>query len=1417
MAGLVKSTQSIPLQLGIDTEHNPVVVDGHRFVELENAVFDKTQLGQLHKRPGYVPLLTSVLGGGTIGNEATNLGRLNNELEAVANGNLYSLSPGAQKWISRGTLPQVMPTETPVASGASSITNPDVSVSTSGVAVHAYEQTGACWIRALDSASGTVLFAQQLMGAGAAIYTPKVLANGALGWTILGTDAQGNIWAFQVTPNLGAASSTLLVASGLAVSATTSESIFDATILGTSLVICGRTQGATPTAQALNIGCWVFAAVGLAARSSNTALVAGSATTPVNVTPFGTQFALTSQPGGSGAMFTDIVTVGHSPGYALVITNSFSYGSIAAPPTRIGAVAVTQAATTYLSVLYEVPAGGVAGGANTLPVIYAVTISLGGVGAISEFAISVNLVSQPWGEGSTLYVLCVFPSLLQQTLFLMGWTPYGLTGVTAPAAQVAGKFFNLNNAGAAPSNGRLPQVNASGNSITTAVLNQTTGVGTAGANTTVNALVQLELSFTEEVRSSQLGQDLHLATGSLLWDYDGFALTEHGFNIFPEKPTISYATSQLTVITDSYDPTCGTNGESQGSFRIAIPDNGASPGGPVGQLITPGEYLQFFADGIAIGSGTVVQSPIIVYFIVNGVGSPPAGTDYSTFTMVPCAITTGMTAQQVAQALWTTFVYSSNVHLGYTLTAPTALSMGGGLTAWTIGLTSIAVPGVQPAAVSPPTLNRAASAVQVYNAANTSTGARALVSCIPASLISSGQYVTISVPCVLGTSQLAKIYFWFSNASKSAPVVDPNPFGIPAANAATTIAGWSTRSYAPFAAQTNYIGIQIPLTGIESESQIAGYLFTAFNALAAVYGLSAAALPLGASVRFVASSAFVSIASADYASNPLNTGMGQGYVGDVVDGVSSMVAINYASVYEWVDNANELHQSAPSGIATAWIPTYVALGGGMVPAGSNVPVSAVVNVLTNPLSLTLKSSRVAGPSGSYLIQDADIAIYRTLSGATSSGLIYYRASSPTALVLNSTVAASPIVFSDFSSDYGYGSVLGLNSGQTLYTTGGLAEYDAPPACSLIVNHQNRLWLAGLENPNLLWYSEEFSQGYGVGFSDLQTILMNPIVGTVSGGPIVQLASMDGNLIVLQENQVWYIQGTGPDDTGNGQFAMPQLVASSSAIGCRDPGSVVLTPDGLIFKGSGGFYMLTRSLQLQFIGADVKAFNADVVTSAQCLSWNNGVIFLSGTGTTLYYDYYYKAWSTFTNHQGLDSIRDASGAYNYVNASGQICLQTPGSYIDANGSGYPLLLQTAWLKPGGIQGFGRIWKALLQGLFVGTQPYQVQIGYNYASTPTDAFLYHGNAGSAAPSYWGSSPLWGEYIWGLDGGVVVYPDSQQFRVYPSNQLCESIQFTIQDLAPFSPTETPAFNAMDWEVGIRKGAFKRGPGGAPGASIG
>lgn len=1329
---LEKKVVTLPLQLGVDTKEAPALVDNSRFETLQNAVFDRGAAGELHLRNGYSRLPSADINANLLTN-LQDLGTFNNELDLVANGNFYALAPAADAWLPHGPLPTMSLTGNAVNQASVSASCPD-GVILNGIGIYAWQQSGTVYAKIVDAASQSVYqYTSGGIGSGMATYSnPKVVAISSTVAAIIASDSSGNVAYFSINTATPTAS-----ISGVTLASTGFVStIFDACVLSSTLLLVYSTS-TTLVANTF---------VGSTLQNSAT-VYTGEATTAVSCCVLGSDFFVAAS-----RSDTKTYTIFYTSALSAINAHFAYSGTLASPPPRLTCVAYNA---SFVALFYEVN-----GNQQTINLVF---MGISGIGSSGWFSTSVEIASQPWVQNGQLYLACVFPSTVQQTLFV-------LEQVSGEGSIVVAKLFNTES-GPAPSNNRQPGPQGSGSSWTLLGTKGSFIVSQGGQPITIDGVWSVGLNFGSlACPSAQLGENLHLASGGLLYGYDGDNNVELGFNVFPEEPVVTFETSQLSVVVNVQDPT-GANPQ---KVTIYVPDNGAQPGGPVGQLITPGEYITLNAATPLIASGSApTPNQILIWFQVNGVGSAPTGSAYSLLTPVMVQILSSFTATQVATAISIQLATALN---NYTVTYSPVVQG----TAWTPQPITLVATSVQ-YGLSVPSLNRNFNVNQQFfgiNGGTTQKHPSFSINCCPASLIKGGQYFTYWISnAVSNTGNIAPGYMWFLVAGTGS---DPQPY-----------AGLYNTATPP---------IRVTLTGNETEAQVAALVASGFTAAYPSSGgnIGVTAAQVGAEVSVTQVYDNNVVATNEYAQNPAIGGVAQGYVGQVVGGVQGAAVVEYSAVYEWLDGEGQLHQSAPSVPAVVYIPTYVNTTG-----GAAVQPNAVFSVSVQPLCLTQKATFKGAAS------DVDIAIYRTQSDQN----LFYRVTSPTSLLVNTPdQPTSSLSFVDFAPDSPTTStapVTGIASNQALYTNGDVLENDGPPAASGLCNHQDRLWLIDAEDPLLLWPSFSFSPGLGVAFSQEQTQRLPAGVGQISGGNINAIASMDGNLIVLQENLLWFISGTGLDATNSGQpFSAPQLVASSTNVGCRDPGSVTLIPAGLVFKSNSGFYLLERGLSLKYIGAPVQAFNADVVTDAQAVSENTQVRFLSATGTTLVYDSLYDTWGTFTNHQGLASARLAgTETYVYINPStSKILQETYGVYGD-DGIGYPLWMQTAWLKFDGVQGFQRLWKILFKGNFPGTMAYQVSIAYNYNPTIIDTFTLNVGAGANA-NVWGGSATWGaDSAWGY-GPLTTLPNLLQFRVFNSKQLCESMQVTFQSLTPFDTTQTPGLDAIDLEIGIRKGAKRLGP---------
>ena len=472
----------------------------------------------------------------------------------------------------------------------------------------------------------------------------------------------------------------------------------------------------------------------------------------------------------------------------------------------------------------------------------------------------------------------------------------------------------------------------------------------------------------------------------------------------------------------------------------------------------------------------------------------------------------------------------------------------------------------------------------------------------------------------------------------------------------------------------------------------------------------------------------------------------------------------YVGVYEWTDAQGNIHQSAPS------VPYTL----------SNVgaPDSDNVTVAFPTLRVTAKSNVV-------------LVVYRTEDAGTE----FFRVSAVDTPTLNNKLV-NTVNFVDNVSD------ANLLKGQPLYTFGGVVENVAPPAALAVNTFANRLWVLPAPTPLSLWYSKQVVPGTPAQFSDLFVLNVDP-----RGGPVTAMAAMDANQIIFKESLIFAVSGDGPDDTGQqNTFSGATLVATDS--GCVDPRSVVLTPMGLMYKSAKGIYLLDRSLQAKYIGADVAAYNSQTITSATLVPTQNQVRYNLGDATQLVYDYYMQAWSV----RPLLSAVDATvldDQYFYAEATGRVLAETPGVYSIA-GEGYSLKVGTSWLTAAGVSGLQRVYGMMLLGTWKSPHKLRITVYYDYND---DAFdTYDIDAEPFDPGFWGDGDTWGsDDVWGGN-----YP-TYQFRVNFTRQKCTAVRVVIQDLQvpglvdvdgnAAQPGEAYALSNLTFQVGIKSGWRKVG----------
>ncbi len=474
-----------------------------------------------------------------------------------------------------------------------------------------------------------------------------------------------------------------------------------------------------------------------------------------------------------------------------------------------------------------------------------------------------------------------------------------------------------------------------------------------------------------------------------------------------------------------------------------------------------------------------------------------------------------------------------------------------------------------------------------------------------------------------------------------------------------------------------------------------------------------------------------------------------------VTGVAGALTGNYAYIatYEWTDAQGQIHRSATS-------------------------VPALVTLAAQKATVTIPTLRLTAKKG--LRTNVVIAIYRT----KNNGTVYYRTSSIASPIYSDPTIDS-VTFTDNNTD------AQIAGDELLYTTGGIVDNIAAPACQFIRSFNNRVIISGLEDPTQLWFSKPFTIGSGIGFSDQFTKQVD-----AEGGNITALGNMDDKIIIFKAAQIFFISGDGPNDTGQqDNFTLPQKI--SSDVGCANQNSIVTGPDGLYFQSSKGIYLLDRTLKVSYVGEGVERYNNLVINSATLLQSVNELRFTTSGGDTLVYNYFFNQWSTFTKHTGIDA-KLWQGIYTYINSTGRVFKETIGAFLD-NYNKIKLKIITPWFSFAGVQAFARCYQIDLLGEYHGPHKLIVSVGYNFQpyfpqsiNFQSDTIFAGGYYGSDA--YYGASSPYG-------GEEIVY----QYRINPIQQKIESIRLQIEDVYAGTGTEAYSLSGLSFEIGIKQGVMK------------
>jgi hypothetical protein len=313
-------------------------------------------------------------------------------------------------------------------------------------------------------------------------------------------------------------------------------------------------------------------------------------------------------------------------------------------------------------------------------------------------------------------------------------------------------------------------------------------------------------------------------------------------------------------------------------------------------------------------------------------------------------------------------------------------------------------------------------------------------------------------------------------------------------------------------------------------------------------------------------------------------------------------------------------------------------------------------------------------------------------------------------------ATSPIETNEFK--------LPDRTAKSVYTSGGTLAADPWPAFTHAVATSTRLWVIDAVNDGRVIPSKLFEDNISPEYNSTLTVRLG------DERTLTAIGKLDDKVVVFEPNNIHVIYGEGPDNRGQGQdFAVHYITTD---VGCEDQESVVETPIGLIFYSKPrGFYLLDRSLQIQFIGAGIEDTARDIDILSAVLVKDKAEVRFAYTGGPILFDrlgpfsdttaiqrppppvftnttaftddaltfnYERKTWMVYTNYDAR-AATIYQNKYTMLRRDWSIWQEQSDRWDDPTGFNLTTLV-TPWIKlSDSIQGFSRLWRMTILGRYL----------------------------------------------------------------------------------------------------------------------
>lgn len=494
----------IPFTGGLDTKTSAPLVPVTEFLELENAIFDKS--GALKKRWGYDAKGSSILGSSSSSMTALEGGTaFLGELVGFSGKKAYSHLAGTNGWVDRGNVTSVIATTTPVMHSASQQQDPDIA--------RIGDMTATVWIEdgvakaTIVDSTGARIIHNQTLSTGSSNMKPRVVAFGN-DFVFFWVTTQF-LW-YRVVNRFSPG--TLAAAINLTAGVHATDNNFDVLVNGARLFVTWNNASSLPTLMYLDSSYATSSATWTASGGSPAASAAlslwsddqngvwvgwANAARAVRVTRATYNLDVPAA--------TNTVTIETAPFEVMRITG------------------IVPAGTTTAQIYYDQDTDP-SSVASRFAVRKATMTTAGTVVVSGYFIRSVGIVARPFEFDSVQYLPVLHESTLQCTYFVVNCSDGSVVARISPTTGGGNRLYST-----------LSNIINEDDVFTFAHLEKGRLASADGGVYSQIGVAWTELDFASSRRyATQVVDRSLLVVGGVLQSYDGYAFTEHGFHLFPE-------------------------------------------------------------------------------------------------------------------------------------------------------------------------------------------------------------------------------------------------------------------------------------------------------------------------------------------------------------------------------------------------------------------------------------------------------------------------------------------------------------------------------------------------------------------------------------------------------------------------------------------------------------------------------------------------------------------------------------------------------------------------------------------------------------------------------------------------------------------------------------------------------------------